>query len=144
MDETQIKVKGTWVYLCRAVDKHGKTLDFMLSERRNKLAATRFFARMLEVNGLPRKIVIDKNRANSAGIKAINKMFKSFGSPILIGMVRRKRLNTLIEQDDRFTKRWIRLIPGFKSFNSATSALAGTDVVNMIRKGHFMPGLSPF
>jgi putative transposase len=32
MDETCIKVKGTWMYLHRAVDKHGKTLDFMLSE----------------------------------------------------------------------------------------------------------------
>uniref|UniRef100_UPI00147F6041 IS6 family transposase n=1 Tax=Ruegeria lacuscaerulensis TaxID=55218 RepID=UPI00147F6041 len=36
MDETYIRVKGTWVYLYRAVDKHGKTLDFMLSRRRNK------------------------------------------------------------------------------------------------------------
>ncbi len=44
MDETYIKVKGAWVYLYRAVDKHGKTLDFMLSRRRNKPAATRFFA----------------------------------------------------------------------------------------------------
>ncbi len=43
MDETYIKVKGAWVYLCRAVDKHGKTLDFMLSQRRNKPAATKFF-----------------------------------------------------------------------------------------------------
>lgn len=68
MDETYIKVKGAWGYLYRAVDKHGKTLDFMLSERRNKPAATKFFARMLECNGLPRKIVIDKSGANTAGI----------------------------------------------------------------------------
>ena len=27
MDETYIKVKGAWVYLYRAVDKPGKTLD---------------------------------------------------------------------------------------------------------------------
>lgn len=89
MDETYIKVKGSWVYLYRAVDKHGKTLDFMLSQRRNKPAATKFFARMLEVNGLPRRIVIDKSGANTAGIKAINKMLKSFGCPIPIEMVRR-------------------------------------------------------
>ncbi len=61
MDETYIKVKGSWVYLYRAVDKYGKTLDFMLSQRRNKPAATKFFAQMLEGNGLPRKIVIDKS-----------------------------------------------------------------------------------
>jgi hypothetical protein len=33
MDETYIKVKGEWGYLYRAVDSHGDTLDFMLSER---------------------------------------------------------------------------------------------------------------
>ena len=59
-----MKVKGEWVYLYRAIDKHGKTLDFMLSKRRNKAAATRVFARALEVNGLPRKIVIDKSGGN--------------------------------------------------------------------------------
>ena len=31
MDETYIKVKGNWVYLYRAVDKEGQTIDFMLS-----------------------------------------------------------------------------------------------------------------
>ncbi len=73
MDETYVRGKGEWVYLYRAVDKHGKTLDFMLSKRRNKAAATKFFARALEVNGLPRKIVIDKSGANTAGIKAVNR-----------------------------------------------------------------------
>ena len=43
MDETYIKVKGEWAYLYRAVDKLGKTLDFMLSKRRNKTAATRIW-----------------------------------------------------------------------------------------------------
>ena len=79
MDETYIRVKGEWVYLYRAVDKFGKTLDFMLSKRRNKTAATKFFARALEVNGLPRKIVIDKSGANTAGINAINRMLRRFG-----------------------------------------------------------------
>ena len=27
MDETYIKVKGAWKYLCRAVDKKDKTVD---------------------------------------------------------------------------------------------------------------------
>lgn len=144
MDETYVKVKGIWVYLYRAIDKHGKTLDFMLSKRRNKAAATRFFARALEVNGLPCKIVIDKSGANTAGIKAINKMLKGFGCPIPIEMVRRKYLNNIIEQDHRFIKRRIRPMLGFKSFASAASVLAGIELVNMIRKGQFTPELRPF
>ena len=39
MDETYIKVKGKWTYYYRAIDKFGKTLDFMLSEKRDEAAA---------------------------------------------------------------------------------------------------------
>ncbi len=136
--------KSEWVYLYRAIDKPGKTLDFMLSERRNKAAATKFFTRALEANGLPRKIVIDKSGANTAGFTAINKMLKSFGCPIPIDMVRRKYLNNIIEQDHRFIKRRIRPMLGFKSFASAASVLAGIELANMIREGQFTPGLRKF
>ncbi len=87
---------------------------------------------------------IDKSGANTAGIKAINKMLKGFGCPVPIEMVRRKYLNNIIEQDHRFIKRQIRPMLGFKSFSSAASALAGEELVNMIRKGQFTPGLRPF
>ena len=50
MDETYIKVKGVWTYLYRAVDKQGKTLDFMLSERRDEAAATAFFMKAIGNN----------------------------------------------------------------------------------------------
>jgi len=43
MDETYTKVKGRWVYLYRAIHKHRKTLDFMLSEQRDEAAAITFF-----------------------------------------------------------------------------------------------------
>ena len=39
VDETYIKVKGQWNYLYRAVDSTGKTIDFMLSEKRDMKAA---------------------------------------------------------------------------------------------------------
>ena len=35
MDETYIKVRGVWVYLYRAVDKQGLTVDFYLSRNRD-------------------------------------------------------------------------------------------------------------
>lgn len=34
VDETYIKVKKQWVYLYRAVDAHGNTLEFLLSPTR--------------------------------------------------------------------------------------------------------------
>ena len=39
MDETYLKVKGQWVYLYRAVDKLGDTVDFLLSEKRDEATA---------------------------------------------------------------------------------------------------------
>ena len=144
MDETYVKVRGEWTYLYRAVDKFGQTLDFMLSKRRNKTAATKFFARALEANGLPRKIVIDRSGANTAGINAINRMLKRFGCPVPIEMVRIKYLNNIVEQDHRTIKRRIRPMLGFKSFASAASTLAGIELANMIRKGQFTPGVCPF
>ncbi len=66
MDETYIRVRGKWTYLYRAVDKAGNTLDFMLSERRNRPAAARFFAKALSSNGIPGKVVIDKSGADAA------------------------------------------------------------------------------
>lgn len=72
------------------IDRFGKTLDFMLSKRRNKTAATKFFARAIEVNGLPTKILIDKSGVNTAGIIEVNRMLKWFGCPVPIEMVRIK------------------------------------------------------
>ena len=55
MDETYIKVKGKWTYYYRAIDKFGKTLDFMLSEHRDEAAATAFFTRAIGHQRLPRQ-----------------------------------------------------------------------------------------
>ncbi len=60
-------VKGMWTYLYRAVDKHGNTLDFMLSEHRDDAAATAFFVSVIKNNGWPEKVVVDKSGANLAG-----------------------------------------------------------------------------
>ena len=47
VDETYIKVKGQWMYLYRAVDSKGNTIDFYLSKTRDKKAAKRFFKKAL-------------------------------------------------------------------------------------------------
>ena len=47
LDETYVKVKGVGHYLYRAIDKYGQTLDWMLSKRRNKVAAKKFFKKIL-------------------------------------------------------------------------------------------------
>ena len=43
MDETYVKVRGQWKCLYRAVDKTGKTVDFLLRAHRDQVAASRYF-----------------------------------------------------------------------------------------------------
>ena len=145
MDETYIKVKGKWMYLYRAIDKHGKTLDFMLSKRRDKAAARLFFRRAIETNGLPSRIVIDKSGANLEGLQRINVGLKFSRTKQRIEILRVKYLNNIVEQDHRFIKKITRPTLGFKAFHSAAATLAGIEVAHMVRKKQFQTNhTSPF
>ena len=42
LDETNIKVRGSWKYLYRAVDKQGDKIGFLLTAQRKTRAALRF------------------------------------------------------------------------------------------------------
>lgn len=137
VDETYIKVKGTWTYLYRAVDRDGQTLDFMLSERRNLGAARRFFKTAIASNGAPHKIVIDKSGANLAGAQAVNTILKITVTGKMIEMLQVKYLNNIVEQDHRFIKRITKHTLGFKAFDSASATIAGIEVAHMIRKKQF-------
>ena len=65
VDETYIRVKGKWVYLYRAVDSSGATIDFLLSAKRDAAAAERFLTKALggENHPAPRVINTDKDAA---------------------------------------------------------------------------------
>ncbi len=78
-----IKVQGEWTYLYRAVDKEGKTIDFMLSKNRDTEAARSFFAKAIGSSGLPEKVTIDKSGANTAGLIAINLQLTLFSAILL-------------------------------------------------------------
>ena len=132
VDETYIKVKGVWKYLYRAVDKQGKTIDFLLTAKRDMAAAKRFFDKAMGANGDPNKVAMDKSGANKAAMDAIN---AGRDVPILVRQV--KYLNNIVEQDHRAIKRVTRPMLNFKSFRSAGSVLAGIELMHMIRKGQF-------
>ena len=131
MDETYIKVKGRDMYLYRAVDKYGNTVDFLLTKRRQKMSAQKFFNKAIGNNGKPRIVNIDKSGANSSAILTVNKRSLS-SKKIKIRKV--KYLNNIIEQDHRRIKRRIRIMTGFKEFESAQRTLSGIEVVSIINK----------
>jgi putative transposase len=137
MDETYIKVKGRWTYLYRAIDKYGSTVDFMLSEHRDEVAATAFFKQAVDHNELPSKVVIDKSGANNAGLENINILIFLAGLLCFIDILKVKYLNNIVEQDHRFIKKITKPMMGFKAFHSASARLAGIETAHMIRKGQF-------
>ena len=133
-EQTYIKVKGVWKYLYRAVDKQGKTVDFLLTAKRDMAAAKRFFDKAMQTNGDPEKVAMDKSGANKAAIDAIN---AGRDVPIVVRQV--KYLNNIVEQDHRAIKRVTRPMLNFKSFRHVfgtwqTSACTFTAMQNSIRR----------
>jgi IS6 family transposase len=158
-NETYIKVKKVWMYLYRAVDSEGNTLEFLLSPTRDAEAAKRFFKKALHSTAgsapqacpmkeqveepttaaaptitrpTPRVINVDKNAAYPKAIAAL----KAVGTlPEQVELRQVKYLNNLIEQDHRFIKRLTKPGMGFFSVETAGRTLQGYEVMNMIRKG---------
>ena len=129
MDETYVKVRGCWMYLYRAVDRDGATVDFLLTARRDEAAARRFLERATNRHGEPEKVTIDKSGANTAAINSYNAERKS-----RIEIRQCKYLNNIVEQDHRAIKRITRPMLGFKTFRSARILLGGIETMHMIRK----------
>ena len=159
VDETYIKVRKTWMYLYRAVDSDGNTLEFLLSPTRDAEAAKRFFVKALHSmagsapqarpveaqvteptapadlktsTSTPRVINVDKNAAYP---KAIADLKASGTLPESVELRQVKYWNNLLEQDHRFLKRLVEPVMGFFSFETAGRTLQGYEVMNMIRKG---------
>jgi len=137
VDETYIKVKGQWMYLYRAVDSEGNTIDFYLSKPRDHRAAKRFFKKALWSFHVskPRVITVDKNPSYPMAIAELKneKMI-----PVGIQIRQVKYLNNIVEQDHRFIKKRVRSMLGLKSFSTATSVISGIEAMHMVKKGQLV------
>jgi transposase, IS6 family len=123
VDETYIKVKGRWTYLYRAVDKTGQTSDFLLSAKRDVIAAKRFFRKALAQSHTVNSgtITVDKNvcypRAVT-GIKRDGQLWRSKLRQV-------KYLDNIEEQDRRRIKQLTRPGLGLGSFRTARRTVGG-------------------
>ena len=133
-DETYIKIKGKWHYLYRVIDKNGNTLDWMLSRRRNKKPALRFFKKVL-VNFHtvgPRVINVDKSLTFPPALSELQATNDMPGKTKLRAI---KYLNNSMENDHKFTKSKSRYRQGYQSFTTARKTLDGMEAMRMIQKG---------
>src|ERR1700721_2163527 len=134
-DETYIKGRGGWVYLYRAVDRDGNTVDFRLSPKRDVAAAKAFFRKALRTQGrAPMSITLDGYAASHRAVREMpndNRLWKH------TSLRSSKYLNNLIEQDHRGIKATTNPMLGFKSFSSAAITIAGVELLRRIYKAQF-------
>jgi hypothetical protein len=83
IDETYVKIRGKWRYLYRAIDKHGNPIDFLLTAKRDRDAAKRFFRKMLKDEPLlsPEKIGTDGANTFPSGVVREDSVAGEFTRP---------------------------------------------------------------
>jgi transposase-like protein len=105
-------IRGKWHYLYRAVDKHGKTVDFLLRPDRSTAAVQAFFRKALTTRlpQWPRKIALDGYQPSHQALRLLRRedpKRKYF-------LVRSSQYpNNVIEQDHRAIKRRCAWMTGF-------------------------------
>ncbi|RDI49562.1 IS6 family transposase [Microvirga subterranea] len=138
IDETYIKVRGRWMYLYRAIDSNGDTVEFWFSQQRNLAAAKRFLCKALKRPGRPERIAIDGSQTNREAILSCdttNQLQDRSRRKLKPIRIRQSAyLNNRIEQDHRAIKRRVRPMLGFQSVASARVILSGIEMVHMTRK----------
>ena len=137
MDETYIKVRGQWVYLYRAVDKAGQTVDFFLSRNRDVNAAKSFLRSAMKNTRIPTKITLD---AYAASHRAVREMKEDGEVSRRVQSRSSQYLNNLVEQDHRRVKPRVRPMLGFKRFDNAVVTISGIELAEKIKKGQFKIG----
>ena len=137
MDETYIKVRGHWVYLYRAVDKAGGTVDFLVSHNRDVNAAKTFLRRAMKNTRQPRKITLD---GYAAWHRAVREMQVDGELSQSVQVRSSQYLKNLVEQDHGRVKERIRPMLGFKRFDNALVTISGIELAEKIKKGQFKTG----
>jgi transposase, IS6 family len=135
VDETYVRVGGKWKYLWRSIDKQGRLIEFMLSDRRYTKAATRFLGKALKImkDWPPSSITTDKLASYP---KAICRLKRQGKLAATTKHRTSKYMNNIIEADHSALKPMIRRVRGFKTMRTASATIKGFEIMRMIRRGH--------
>jgi transposase, IS6 family len=118
----------------RLVPGFNPGIDFLLSAKRDKQAARRFFCRALarENTRNPRTIITDRLTSYPGALREMKRDRE------LWRFARHRRgrwRNNRVEQDHRRIKRRTRPMLGFQGFWTARRTLAGVEAMAMLAKG---------
>jgi len=132
VDETYVKVAGTWLYVYRAVDQHGQVVDVYVSKKRDVKAATRFFSAAIRAHGEPAEVTTDRSPALARTIVEL-----------LPGMHHdtTQYANNRIEADHGRLKARLRPMRGLKHDRTASVVIRGHAFMQNLRRGHYELGV---
>jgi transposase-like protein len=128
VDETYLKVVGTWTYLYRAVDQHGQVIDVLLSARRDLAAARRFFTQALRAGTVPAEVTTDRAPVYP---RVLDELIPSALHTV------EQYANNPIEADHGRLKARLRPMRGLKRHSLARILAAGHAFVQNLRRGHY-------
>ncbi len=131
VDETYVKVAGTWRYVYRAVDQHGQVIDVYVSPKRDIAAARRFFTTALAAHGEPDEVVTDLAPALAHVIeRLLPGAFHNTG----------QYANNRVECDHGRLKARLRPMRGLQTDRTASVVISGHAFMQNLRRGHYELG----
>ena len=126
------------MYLYRAVDERGKTVESHLSRTRDIAAAKAFFRKALKRHSEPRTITLDGFEPSHSALRRMgmrNEFNFRWENPVKIRAC--PYLNNVVEQDHRRIKFRLQPMLGFKKFYNARRVLTGMEFMHKLHKGQF-------
>lgn len=126
-----VRLMGKWVYLYRAVDRQGRTVNFLLSRKRDQAAAVQFLRRAITTWKRPTKLTLDRYAANH---QAIHQLKDTQYLTRRLQIRTAKCLTNRIERDHRRIKQRIRPMQTFQVFRNAQISISGIELAHQFWK----------
>ena len=132
VDETYVKVSGSWRYVYRAVDQYGQVIDVFVSRKRDLRAATAFFADAIRSHGEPAEITTDRAHAL---VRVVTDLLPAALHDTT------QYANNRVEADHGRLKARLRPMRGLKRDRTASVAIRGHAFIQNLRRSHYELGV---
>jgi len=132
VDETYVKVSGSWRYVYRAVDQYGQVIDVFVSMRRDLKAATKFFATAIGAHGEPAEVTTDRAHAL---VRVVADLLPAALHDTT------QYANNRVEADHGRLKTRLRPMRGLERDRTASVVIRGHASIQNLRRGHYELGM---
>jgi len=132
VDETYVKVSGSWRYVYRAVDQFGQVIAVFVSKKRDLKAATVFFTNAIRSHGAPAEITTDRAHAL---VRVVADLLPDALHDTT------QYANNRVEADHGRLKARLRPMRGLKRDRTANVVIRGHAFIQNLRRGHYELGV---